>query len=160
MFEVTPSGQKVWEHSLGGVFIFHAHFVKNRLWADRAEISVAAGGRAQFDLIAGSEHAGRVYALAGSASGTGPGAWIGGVHLPLNVDAWTEYTLAVDPFPYAGNLGVLDGLGRGVATFDLPAGVLPPSAVGLELDHAFVVFDPATGGFVQASEARRLTLRR
>ena len=33
------------------------------------------------------------------------------------------------------------------ATFTLPGGILPPAAMGLRFDHAFVTFD-ATTGFV------------
>ena len=56
--EVTPSVQQVWVKQIPAR-IFHAHYVDRYFWSDRSTLSLNTGGAVMFDLIAGSEHAGK-----------------------------------------------------------------------------------------------------
>ncbi|MEM7306626.1 MAG: right-handed parallel beta-helix repeat-containing protein [Planctomycetota bacterium] len=115
------------------------------LTADVDRLSLAAGGTQGLDLDAGAAHAGGLYLLATSASGTSPGIPIGGLTLPLNYDAVMLASLSnPDAAPFAGYQGVLDAAGEAGASLSLPAGALT-SAAGLELASAYVLFDPVLG---------------
>src|SRR5690606_34993311 len=151
VFEVTPAGRTVWEYAVGGEFVFHAHYYEHFLWADARSVSRTGGGQVTFDLIAGSEHAGSVYALLGSASGTAPGTAVGALHLPLSRVAWQDHTGSIDPYACSGNIRGLDAFGRARPSFAPPAGVLPAAAIGLELHHAFLVADPVRAAITHAS---------
>ena len=109
------------------------------LHAGRDELSAAEGGAVPFTLDAGPSTAGTVYLIAGSASGTVPGTLIGDDLVPLNFDAFTQFTV-LNPGPPAlpGTLGTTNGQGRATAAFDVAPGVLAP-LVGLRLDWAAVV---------------------
>ena len=142
VFEVEPSGQKVWERFENqNRPIFHAHYIERALWADGDQLSAAAGGRIDFDLLQGTPAAGNLYLLLCSASGTTPGTPLFGVHIPLNFDPWfaasATYPNAAPIF--AQTLGTLTPLGRGSAAFGLPGG-LPG---GYQLDFSYLSFQPA-----------------
>jgi hypothetical protein len=128
----------VWQHSGGGVGIFHAHHIRRSLWASDAALSAAQGGRIDFDLLQGTTAAGDLYLLLCSAAGTTPGINLFGTNLPLNLDpfftASATYTNAAPIF--VRTLGTLGGLGEASAAFGLPAG-LPG---GYRLDFAYAVF--------------------
>ncbi|MBK9388557.1 MAG: PQQ-dependent sugar dehydrogenase [Planctomycetes bacterium] len=117
------------------------------LEADRDEISTATGGQVAFSLHPDLAYANRPYLLVGSASGTQPGTPLGSVVLPLNVigDLWFQITLS---FPNSALLTTsfanLDGAARGNAALVVPP-ALGPQFLGLELHHAYVLFDPAAG---------------
>ena len=122
-------------------------------------LSIASGGTQSLDLRAGSGHAGELYFLLGSASGTQPGIDINGLNLPLNQDAWFLSTLLTpNQGALVGTLGNLDAAGRGSAALVVPAGSLDPALAGLELMHAFVVLDATTGAVSYASNAWPLGL--
>ena len=112
------------------------------LSADATVISAAAGDPVTFTLAGGPSLAGRLYLLLGTASGTAPGVFPGGVHVPLNPDLFTGLLLrwtgtAVLP----GGLGVLDGAGGAQVTFDPPAGALAPFA-GMRLHFTWITLQP------------------
>ena len=112
------------------------------LIADVGTLSAFVGGTQGLELIAGPDSAGRLYLLLGTASGTQPGIAVDGELLPLNVDAYTLYTLQhPNQAPLQGSLGALDGAGRASASFVLPP--LVPGTAGLSLHHAYAVFGPS-----------------
>ncbi|MEM7202097.1 MAG: aryl-sulfate sulfotransferase [Planctomycetota bacterium] len=154
VFEVTPSGVEVAAAPPAAGPVFHATYVDRTLWSDRATLSVAAGGAVGLDLVAGSASAGDPYLVLGSVSGTMPGTALGGVHVPLNFDAWTVQTASFPGTPLLqGTLGTLDANGRATASLlNVPPGLLPGALIGLALDHAFVVVD-AGGAPTLASNA-------
>ena len=101
-----------------------------------------AGGAHDMAIDAGSEHAGELYAVVGSHTGTTPGQNLLGVHIPLNLDAYFFTTVRSPNLgPLQNTVGVLDGNGRATAQFVLPPGIAP-FLVGLQLHHAAVLFTP------------------
>ena len=127
--------------------------------ADVPAISLATGGTQQLVLNAGpTVGPGLFYLVAGTSSGTGPGLDLGGVHVPLNVDPYTQMSLAGANGPlFTNTLGVLDAQGKGSAMLNIPAGT-NPSLAGLTLHHSMVVADPSTGTVLSASAAVPLLL--
>jgi hypothetical protein len=124
-------------------------------------VSIATGGSQKLTLDAGAEHGGRLYWLFGSVTGTMPGvdlaSAIGAVHVPLNPDIWTDYTIALaNTAILAGTKGSLDPSGGAQALLNIPK-VTNPSAIGLVFYHACLVYD-VNDGFHMASNAVTLTL--
>ena len=112
------------------------------LTGDWGALSVTDGGVQHMSLDAGASQAGSLYLVIGSTSGTAPGTPFGGFLIPLNLDAYTTFTLNnVNQLPLSGSFGVLDGSGSAEAEFTVPGGVLPSSSAGLVFDHAFVTLD-------------------
>ncbi|MEZ5990579.1 MAG: integrin alpha, partial [Planctomycetota bacterium] len=96
---------------------------------DRFALSRTTGGRATLALELPS-HAGRLYWILGSVSGTTPGIAFPGFTLPLNLDPFLLWsTTAPNPW-LSASLGLLDGGGKTSIRFDLPA-VGPGSSVSL-----------------------------
>jgi hypothetical protein len=151
--EVTPAGDVVFSADLGNN-TFHARYTERTLWADRETLSAAAGGTVAFELIAGTPEGGQSYWLLGSISGTTPGFTKNGIPVPLNWDAYTDLTLDLANTPVlTDTFGSLDGLGKASASLNVGAGVLPPTAFGIVLSHAYVAFDPGTSKLSWASNA-------
>ncbi len=113
------------------------------LLADGPSVSLTLGGSQTLELGACLEHAGDLYVLAGSATGTRPGFAFAGFDVPLNLDAYFLHTLTQPGFPLTAPIGVFDAFGRAHASFALPAG-FEPTLAGLTLHHAYAVLDPAT----------------
>lgn len=113
-----------------------------RLTANLEHISASAGGRQDFTLEAGDAHAGNLYLLAGSFSGTAPGiAFAPGLVLPLNFDLYLQWTLIYPNLPPLVNtFGTLNAQGSASAAFDLPPTV-GASLAGLTFHHAYGVLD-------------------
>lgn len=105
-------------------------------------LSLADGGRHELYLAAGSERAGHVYFVLGSATGSAPGVPLGGgFTAPLVPDAYTNLTLAgANGVLLRSTLGVLDAAGGGHAALALQPGTLPGLA-GTTLHHAFLAWD-------------------
>ena len=111
---------------------------------DTHALSLATGGAQQLSLLAGPEHAGRLYWILGSAStgfsGSGGGSLLG-TFLPLVQDWYFDLQLfqpgvgALDP-----PLGILNAQGEASSTFSLPPG-LPANFVGTQLSHLYIVMD-------------------
>ena len=81
---------------------------------------------------------------------------VDGLPVPLNVDAYTQRTLAMpNQPPLSSSLGTLDAAGEAAASFSLPPGS-QPSLVGLSLNHAFVLVGPLLVEY--ASNAMPLSL--
>lgn len=122
---------------------------------DQPRISVGAGGRQDWRLAAGPQHAGRIYGTLGSFGAT-PGFPIDGVHVPLNPDSWMELSVALANSPfYPNSFGFLDANGSATAAFVLPP-MNDPTLVGLVVHHAFLVL--GSQGIAMASNAVKLTL--
>jgi hypothetical protein len=120
------------------------------------KISEAQGGTHNLYLSAGFGNAGRVYVVAGSASGTNPGTPIGGFVVPLNIDAYTDFTLAnANILPFVATFGVLNADGRALAQIVIPPAV--GGLAGIVVHHAYGVLD-AFNNLVYASEAARLEI--
>jgi hypothetical protein len=113
--------------------------------------SVSAGGFLRLRLRAGAAHAGRLYLLAGSVTGTS-GISLGGVTVPLTFDSYTNFTIVhPDSIPLLNNLNVLDPAGNGLALFTTPPGLVSTSMIGVRVYHAFALI--AAGGIDRASNA-------
>ena len=126
------------------------------LRVDEGQISLADGGTQNFFLDAGPAEGGRFYLVAGSLSGTEPGTPLGLLTLPLNVDAYFNYSLKGIP-PLVNSIGILDGAGTGGAALVLPPGSNPALA-GALVHHAFGVYDPLLAQITFVSNAVPLQL--
>jgi hypothetical protein len=104
-------------------------------------LTLGHGGAWSFSIDAGASHAGSVYLLLGSLSGTSPSSVIGATRFPLVVDAYTRYSLfQPNELPLVDNLGVLDPDGRATVSLVVPP-PLPEFLGGLALDQAVAVWD-------------------
>lgn len=107
-------------------------------------LSATLGGVQTMKLDGGLGNAGQLYAVVATASGTRPGFGFGPLNVPLNPDGlFTESlnSLSFGPgVPWGSTFGILDGSGKGTATFTMPPAL--PFFAGLEIDHAMVVLDP------------------
>lgn len=125
---------------------------------DTEILSIANGGVQSLFLDAGPTHAGDLFFVAGTASGTTPGTTFGGVDVPLNLDFYGLFTIANPNAPPLGNtFGLLDPLGRAVSTITVPPGSNPTLA-GLTLHHAGLLLDSGTLAAEKATEAIPLAL--
>jgi len=117
------------------------------LSADKATLSLSAGGSVAFTLEAGVELASKRYFLVGTSSGTQPGTLVNGLSLPLNIagDPWFLYTLsAANTSILTGTLGILDGQGSASSSLNLPPQSIP-SAAGMTFHHAYAVIELSGG---------------
>lgn len=107
-------------------------------------LSATLGGVQTMKLDGGIGNAGQLYAVVATASGTRPGFGFGPVNVPLNPDGLFTQSLNSLSFgpgiPWGSTFGILDGSGKGTATFTMPPAL--PFFAGLEIDHAMVVLDP------------------
>jgi len=106
------------------------------LAGDVSSVSVLTGGTQTLNLDAGPTHAGRLYLVLGSASGTRPPSVFHLLRVPLRSDAYFELTLAHPNTWIAGSYGTLDKSGRAQARIVVPQSC----ASGSVLHHAYVVF--------------------
>ena len=98
-------------------------------------LSASIGGTQTMIQALGDSHAGSLYIVLGTTSGTSPGFPFGSSVIPLNIDAYFNLTLnnpnsALMPKSF----GTLDAIGWAFVDFNLPAGS-SASLVGLGLDH-------------------------
>ncbi len=116
-------------------------------------LSVAAGGRQDWQLKAGPAYANRLYVVAGSFADS-PGFPLGNVLVPLVPDAWTTMSLGLaNTSVYPGSIGVLDASGAATAAMVVPP-AWSPALVGQTVYHAYVVLQGSN--FVHASNAVKL----
>lgn len=145
LFEVQSNGTVVWQYQPPGLTtpIFHAHLVERSLWASATEISAAADSSIGLHVVAGSAHAGEIYLMLGSISGTTPGIPFQGFTIPLNFDflfSWTFTSASVGPI-LNQTMGVLDSRGRGNGSIHIVGGLIPAALVGLRMDFASIYAD-------------------
>jgi len=131
------------------------------LAADTHVFSLSKTSTQALTLDAGTGNKGRSYWIFGSVSGTTPGVTlasaIGSVWIPLNVDPWTDITIAVaNSATLVNTKGTLDAAGKGKAWIrGGPVNV--PGAIGLVLHHAYLVYD-GKNNFYMASNPAPLRL--
>lgn len=158
VFEVTDAGQNVWEinppSGVGGAF--HASAVDRRFWTNKRELSAfTPGDSLDFGLIAGSSFAGDTYVVLGSVTGSMPGLPLpgSGLTIPVNFDWYTQLSfMMAGSAVFTDFIGVLDGQGRGTASLVVPSN-LPPTVIGMQLHHAFLVTDAGYTVFKAVSNA-------
>jgi hypothetical protein len=110
-------------------------------------VSVGAHQKQVLRLNAGPANAGRTYLVLGSLSGTSPGTMVGSVNVPLNNDAYYNFTLNNPNSPILSNsMGVLDATGRGAAVFTPDA-----TFTNMTANHAFILLSPTS--FVSEAES-------
>jgi len=103
-----------------------------------SQISVSAGGSVTFTMTAPITAGPSTWVLGGSATGTYPGFYYGGVVVPLIFDGYSAAILNGGVLPH---FGTLTG-GLATTTLTIGPGQLPGSFAGTTLYHAFVVIDP------------------
>ena len=127
------------------------------LSADVGGVSVSAGGVQHLEFTPGPAFAGDLYVIVGSLTGWSPGFEVGGLHVPLNYDAYTDLTLLLANSPFFVNTaGTLPASGSIAAQIVLPPGVLL-GLDGLVLHHAAIAASSAQN-FTHASNAVPLVL--
>jgi hypothetical protein len=128
----------------GYTFHFDLDAADPSVLADATSVSLSQGGVQSLQLGACQDHAGDLYVLAGSATGTSPGFLLAGKAVPLNADPYFLFSLKHrNAPPLGGSTGVLDASGKANAAFALPPGT-DPGLAGLVLHHAYCVLDAAT----------------
>jgi hypothetical protein len=154
IFEITTTGTNVWE--IATPTAFRVSYVERNFWTNKRELSVDVipNDSLDFDLIAGSKHAGDAYILFASLSGTSPGINLGaGLSFPLNLDAFSNLAfMFANSVIFTDYIGILDGSGRATASLVMP-GIAPATLIGLTVHHAYVVTDPAFTTFKAVSNA-------
>jgi hypothetical protein len=107
-------------------------------------LSLSRGGKQRLHLEADIQHAGRFFWLLGSASGTTPG--IPSIPpVPLNVDAYMEFTVSHPETFIKGGVGYLDSSARAQAAITIAPNDLDPTFAGIVLNHAFLILDEKLG---------------
>ena len=109
-------------------------------------------------LDAGSDFAGYNYLVLGSLSGTKPAQHFGRIRLALVRDTYFTFLFTNPNTLVQGSIGILDDRGRAVARFVLPRSSLEVP-VGLQVQHAFVVFRIGQPMLYAASNTGSLLLR-
>jgi len=110
-------------------------------------VDVSLGQKQVLRLNAGPNNAGRQYLVLGSLSGTTPGTNIGSINVPLNNDAYYQFTLNNPNSAILQNSsGVLDATGRAACVFK-PDGTF----VNMTANHAFILLSPVS--FVSEPES-------
>ncbi|MDF1800448.1 MAG: VCBS repeat-containing protein [Planctomycetota bacterium] len=129
------------------------------LMADVYELSVSTGGVQTFQVQSPGGGPLSLFLLLGSASGVSPGIPIDGHVLPLNLDAYLQFTLqSPSTMPLASSLGSLpiSGVPAQPPMFQLPP-AFDGSLIGMTIHHAYVQFDLFTGAVGFASNPVPLT---
>ena len=117
-----------------------------------SSLSATLGGTATFALDNPS-HAGKVYVMIGTLSGTSPGFRIGTAQVPINVDSFTVLGLHLIATPiFPGFVGALDAEGCATARLVLP----PLPGLANQTMHFAFVQDPARWDFASNAAALRL----
>ncbi|MBM3977122.1 MAG: hypothetical protein FJ299_09045 [Planctomycetes bacterium] len=126
------------------------------LGTNQYQLSVTTGGVQQFYLYAGASYVLQPYFLLGTTSGTTPGFTFDSLLIPINIDAYTNFTIASpNKPPLTDSLGVINLFGFASAKLTVPAGT---TLVGLTVSHAYVVIEPTPLSVVFVSNPVSLTL--
>ena len=143
-FEVNNAGNQVWDYQYdfpgqGNDQVFRVNRYQQFLFAEPKSLLASAGGSLDFNLLGGTQRAGRPYGLLGSMSGTSPGTQIApGVILPLNRDWLFTQTFANSAPYFSAFRGNLDASGNAQAGLDT-LGPLPAFMVGRTVHFAFAL---------------------
>lgn len=151
----------VGDYNGGPFFTGSAHVLSGRalaLTTNAHAIPVTTGGTQTMRLDLGQAHAGSHFVPLGSASGIEPGLPLrGGLHLPLNFDAYLMLSAGNLSLLFNPGVGTLDAHGIGTASLSWPAGLgITP---GTRLHHAALVVAPDLSSITLATNAAPLLLR-
>lgn len=125
------------------------------LRVDKTDLSMVKSDSQSFTLAAGTSHKARLYWIFGSLTGVFPGVKLGPVTVPLQPDPYTDLTLALaNTPPLTGFRGVLDANGAAKASLNLPSGFSDPSAIGISIYHAYVVYDASNKLYAASNPTR------
>jgi hypothetical protein len=124
------------------------------LLADRYDISLMHGGVQNFEAV-GLPYS-QIYLLIGSISGTSPGLQLDGVHIPINIDAYTAFTISNANSALLVNTSGFT-FGTASASLVVPAG-FDPSLVGITLHHTCITQSLFTGAVTFATNSVPTTL--
>lgn len=109
-------------------------------------LEAARGGEQKLTIDAGPSFGGRIYLVLGSLSGSLPGIPLAGYTIPLQPDAWFNFTITNANTAYLQkSLGVLDAQGRATMTLTLPPS---PALKGAIFGHAGVLMDGKNFNYV------------
>jgi hypothetical protein len=125
--------------------------------ADQA-LSLSAGGQASWTYDGGLGYGGRVYLTISTLSGTSPGMLLPDQRvIPINFDGYTYLGLiAPNAPPFVRYVGTTNIVGGAFPSFQLPAGLLPPSLIGRELHSSVLLFRADLSDFEKISNAARV----
>ncbi|TAJ02785.1 MAG: cadherin [Planctomycetota bacterium] len=127
------------------------------LSADKGSVSESAGGVQQLSIHMGAAMAGKLYLTLTSGSGSAPGLVVDGVPVPLNLDSLVLTSLSMaNSLPWLQSLGFLDGAGRGLTNFTIPAA--STGLAGANVAHATIAFDLGLGAVVGATNHVTLSI--
>ena len=121
-------------------------------------LSLGAGGTQELTIRAGSEHAGELYLVLGSLSGTQPGMLLDGFRLPLVQDDYFAHTLLGQPSPLENAQGVLDESGLAKLAFSFVPDELSHLLIGTQVHHAALLFDADSGALSAVTNSVPLLL--
>lgn len=107
-------------------------------------------GKQRLEIDRGPEHAGHLYHLLGSLSGSSRGIPYRGTRIPLNLDRYFVALLRTPQLALFQPIGALDHRGRASLVLRVPPEAYP-YIVGLTLTHAFIEVGPL--GFEHVSNA-------
>jgi hypothetical protein len=117
-----------------------SYYPNSSLKASTNSISGASGGSVFFRICAKTKHAGDLYILLGSLSGSIPGLLIPGIGImPVTPDAFMDFTLTQPNSPsLVKTLGILDGFGNSVSQFVMPGSI--PVLIGSTFTFGALTF--------------------
>jgi len=151
----------VGDYTGGARFTGSAHVLSGRalaLTTGSHAVSIGAGGTQALRFDLGPENGGAAFVCLGSASGFEPGIALGGgVHLPLNPDAYTMLTGGSLGLLFTPAVGTLDAAGVGTCVLTWPSALAV--APGTRLHHAALIFAPSLSRLATATNAAPLLLR-
>ncbi len=134
-----------------------AEWAAATLRVDRFDVSRQGGGQL-LSVDVGAAYAGKRYLLLGALGGSVPGTTLGGVHLPLTYDSYTELTMLANPAVFKSFHGTLDAGGRASASVIVPASGVPASAVGVVLRHSALIYDGSTFRWLTGTNSAPLVI--
>jgi hypothetical protein len=110
------------------------------LTSDKSTVSVARQETVRFATTVGDRYRKHDYGFVAGIGGMAPGITHNGVHVRLNPDAWTLFSVnATNTSGFAATWGVLNR--KGVATTFVTLPPLPTAARGIEVWHTTLVLD-------------------
>jgi|GEM_PF-2852937 len=120
------------------------HEIENALASNLGSISGSTGGSVVFFPVAGTNYAGRQYAMVGTSSGTSPGFLLpGGGVLPLNPDFVFNYIKSHLNSPmFVDFLSTFDSNGEATAVFNTLGPIPPVLPPGTTLHFAYTTLNP------------------
>ncbi|MCB9868903.1 MAG: hypothetical protein H6837_03545 [Planctomycetes bacterium] len=130
----------------------------DQVYPPKANTLVGKTGGSVHPTVTAPCNAGDTYAILLGCTGTTPGTPLGGLNLPLNVDACTRvfFAASLGSTLVTGFVGTLDSGGYGRGAINLP----PAVATGTLTGHfAAVVIDRTTGAFVRVTDAVQFTFQ-